>query len=147
MRHIFIARHGDYIGNELTVTGEQDIERLADSIGEILNGNSVYLISSEVKRAVRSADIIAEKLGLPAEFKKVDWLFNGNHETYERMDSIIQYNNKDALIAVGHKGFVNGYPLYYMRHHHELNNINFFRPKKGQYIYIDRQTSSHILLP
>ena len=68
MNHLFVVRHG-YYGDDgpdrgLTPSGQKKIQRLAERMKEIYAGSDIAIVSSPLRRADESAQIIADTFGL-----------------------------------------------------------------------------------
>lgn len=55
---------------ELTDTGREQADRIAQRLGMELAGQSVKIVSSDLKRAMQTAAPLAEKLGVKVEYRK-----------------------------------------------------------------------------
>ena len=69
MKHLFIARHGDYSEGKdgiyrLNNSGRLQMEILGKDIKRILNNGSAKIISSTAPRALDSSDVLASQLAL-----------------------------------------------------------------------------------
>lgn len=105
---IYFVRHGnatrDYVAN-LTDLGISQINKTADFFKELkLDISKTRILSSELNRAVSSAKIIQEKLGL-LEVEAVSWLTcNTEVDIREKMLEYFANNQGcENMIAVGHQ--------------------------------------------
>jgi broad specificity phosphatase PhoE len=80
MKHLFVVRHGkyDFDTKDLIDIGKNQMVFLAQQIKPIIANSKTYLISSTVKRAIQSAQVLTENLGLLSEFDKFPWLYDGS---------------------------------------------------------------------
>ncbi len=100
---IFLVRHGDAMG-ELTDHGRGQISRTADFVKSLgLDASKTVLLTSPVRRAVESAEIIRQALGLGEVIPK-SWLTNGTSENTAACLAQFVADNPDlaAAIAVSH---------------------------------------------
>jgi len=154
MKHLFVIRHGDNIGNRLTVTGEYQIKALAEDmraiVGEIYNGH--HMISSTSPRALESADIIARAFGLGTFNRNARlWTKGGegaDEEDLKVVNALVKRHEdeNDVVTLVTHYELVNVYPRYAMRDLFGMDE-EIPRPAKGRGIHIDIETESFQLIP
>lgn len=156
MKHLFVARHGDY-GEDKRISdnGRQQMEALGKAIKQILNGSSAYLFSSTAPRALDSSQILAVQLALPSEFEKVPYLWSGNNapkESYDyRLDKLMRLvverkDRADCLVMVTHVEVAKDFPSYFL--------INEFKQdksigeiSKGQAVYFDLEKRTYQIIP
>ncbi|MBN1613600.1 MAG: histidine phosphatase family protein [Deltaproteobacteria bacterium] len=115
MKHFFIARHGAYyLGGRLNKLGQQQIAALGRAIKEILNGDSVYIISSTAPRALDSSEQLAQHLKTAARIEAIPCLwYAADSDHYDPVgdldrDEIYKIVNErrekaDALILMAHE--------------------------------------------
>ena len=125
MKHFFIARHGAYyLGGRLNKIGEQQISALGQAIKEILNGDSVYIISSTAPRALDSSEILARYLKPTAQIEGISCLWyaadSGHYDPVRDLDlnEIYKIVNErreyaDALILMAHEELRNDFSGYF----------------------------------
>lgn len=68
MKHLLLARHGDYDGGSkrLNERGREQAIRLSEAILECWGDVPLVLVTSTAPRAIDSAEAIAKRLGLSA---------------------------------------------------------------------------------
>lgn len=129
MEHLYIARHGDYQGAELTEKGRKDIANLADKIMDISPPS--IIISSKVKRAWQSAEIFAKRFRLdPKAILKHDCFYNFDPDkldiytagvlcksVYGLMEMLQTKDEEKAVAVLTHGGFGEFFTEVFTGHH------------------------------
>ena len=156
MKHLFIARHASYdkysMTSTLTEQGQQQYEALAAQIQPITNG-VIRLISSPKERAVNSAEILRQKLGLQTR-EETDVLFScdrgDNPQQLERdltqlFEVATGNKNADAVILVGHLEAVTAFPAFCMR---RFGFSKTERPRlcRGEAVHLDVENKAYAVL-
>lgn len=162
MKHLFIARHGAYEYTEgvprLNKEGIKQMEHLGKHIKEILNNNSIYLVSSTAPRALDSSEVLKSELGL-SKFEELPYIWSGNDATEEswewdfsgkRRDKLLNVisereNFADGLILVTHLEIVESLPYNFLKKVGEEGNPP--SPAKGRAIHFDREMKTYNLIP
>ncbi|MBW3000096.1 histidine phosphatase family protein [Candidatus Woesearchaeota archaeon] len=157
MKHLFVARHGDYgFDDRLTGHGRQQFENLSKVVKHILNGATAYIISSTAPRALDSAEILVVELGLPKEFEKTPYLWSATDAPLEEgydddlgklMGLVNERRDKaDSLIMVTHLEVVRDFPTYFFNA--EFGGDEYLiEPHKGEAVHINLEARTHQLLP
>jgi len=157
MRHLFIARHGDYGFKDLTEKGKHQTEILGKTIKELLNKDSSCIISSNATRALQSAEILASHLGL-SEVEQIPDLwsgigapeegYHGYHEENKRLMRMINEKGEqtDGLIMVTHMELIEHFAPYFLRE--ELKQERHFsKISEGQAVHFDKEKRKYQILP
>lgn len=146
MKHLVIVRHGDYaVGGRLSEKGKTQINSIALQLANISYLKKSVILSSIAPRAMDSAEIIQQKLGI-SELVKVPFFWSDTTApapTYYKdrdpskvMDIINKYSDYDIVIVVSHLELVNQFPRFFA-----INSLekSWILPElqKGQAIYID----------
>ncbi len=145
LRHLFIVRHGHYNDDGLNDIGRQQMRVIASNIKNIVNNSSIYIMSSDVTRAVQSAEVIASELSLPKEFERSGLLFDSTDENtikfiYEKI------TKAQALVTVGNLDFVNSFPeIFYRKEIGE--GVRIREISKGEAVHIDLEKRIYQILP
>lgn len=157
MKHLFIARHGNYGGDDLiNARGIAQMETLGQKIKEILNGGSAYIISSTAPRALGSSQVLSNFLTAPGKFEQVPYLWSGTDapkDSYYRdrdrdklIDIVNQYRNKaDGLIVVSHLEVGEDFPEYFFRAEFQ-KSVRIGEIEKGEAVHIDLGSQVYKLL-
>ncbi|MBS3170613.1 histidine phosphatase family protein [Candidatus Woesearchaeota archaeon] len=150
MKHLFVIRHGDYKGKDLSDLGRDQIRRIADDMKVIVgNGyNGHYLLSSPVIRAEQTAEIIAQAFGLET-FERNIQLFvnNGTAEELKAIDGMITpHNNNDIVTIITHQDVVGTYPRHIVRTLFG-RNYDLRIPNKGEGVHLDLEAKRYQMLP
>ena len=159
MKHFFIARHGAYyLGGRLNKIGEEQISALGRVMKEILNGDSVYIISSTAPRALDSSKILARDLKSVTQIEEIPCLWfaadSGHYdppmldldldEIYKIVDERRDF--ADALILMAHEELRDDFSGYFSKK--ELGkHINFNHIEKGQADHYSIIGQSYQLIP
>ena len=101
---IFLIRHGDASGR-LTPVGQGQIERTADFLKSLgLETSKTALLTSQLPRAIETAEIISKTMNLLEEVLLKSWLTNGTNENTAMNLAEFTANHPDlvAVIAVSH---------------------------------------------
>ncbi len=123
MKHLFVARHGEYSGisKRLNDEGIIQMEMLGQSIKEVLNGGTAYIISSTAPRALDSSEVLQVQLDLTG-FEMIPYLWTGGE-----------------LVS----GFTGFSPYFYEK---EFGEEKLFpSPDKGEAIYFDNEGNYQLL--
>jgi len=154
MKHLFIARHGNYGEDDLiSARGIAQMETLGHRIKDILNGGSAYIISSTAPRALGSSQVLSNILTSPGEFEQAPYLWSGTDspkDSYyhdpkpEKLIEIInQYRDKaDGLIIVSHLEVTNRLPGYFFRKEFD-KTVALPGIEKGEAAHIDIATQMY----
>lgn len=100
---IFLIRHGDAAG-KLTPHGQGQIQRTADFLKSLgLDLSKTTLLTSQLPRAVETAEIIQKTLGLTEAVPK-SWLTCGTYDNTEAclVQFVADHAGLDAVIGVSH---------------------------------------------
>lgn len=100
---IFLIRHGDASGR-LTTLGQGQISRTADFLKSLgLDLSKTTLLTSQLQRAVESAEIVQKTLGL-AEAVPKSWLTCNTNDNTEAClaQFVADHADLDAVIGVSH---------------------------------------------
>ena len=160
MKHLFVARHGDYdydsmYAARLNDSGRQQMEVLGKAMKEILKGSSVYLISSTAPRALDSSEILVAQLALPV-FEKSSYLWSGDDapsDSFYRNPSLDRLmglvNNKrskaDGLVMVTHLEVAEEFPTYFLKK--ELGQDEpIGEISKGQAVHFDLEQRTYQII-
>ena len=158
MRHFFIARHGAYyINGRLNKVGEKHIAALGQAIKEILNGSSVYIISSTAPRALDSSQMLARELKLTGRIEEMPCLwYAADSQHYDPvgeldLDHIYKIvderrNNADALILMAHEELRDAFAAYFSRVEFGKSHC-FSSIEKGQADHFCVSEESYQLIP
>lgn len=159
MRHLFIARHGKYGGDDrISPYGVQEMKELGKAIKQISDGNSIYLLSSTAPRAMDSSRVLADELGLNSEFETMDYLWTGDNpgtkyycysdKSRNNLYQIVEERREKAnsLIILAHFEIGKDFPSYFLQK--EFNHmINLWEINKGEAVHFDLLEKSHQILP
>ena len=151
MKHLFLARHGDYnnevYGSPLTENGRQQIQRLAQTLKSIINPKSAHLVSSDRLRACQSAEILAQELGLPKDFPKLEYLLGECRDDLDNFIKLMDSRPEDALLAVGHLELTMDFPKYYAMERQGKDCLASFGIDKGKCLHMDLERQTYRVLP
>ncbi|MFT3985993.1 MAG: CHAD domain-containing protein [Lachnospiraceae bacterium] len=114
-KKIILIRHGkaepreevpDEAKRKLTETGIKEIEKILPTLKSHCNGLKLRLVSSALPRAVQTAELIANYMGIE-EAERLDWVESGDYEglreTYQSLDPAY------TLAVVGHEPHLSGW--------------------------------------
>ncbi len=118
VRHGEAAHHvegltGGWTDSELTTLGKKQIKATADRLaGDFAGQNfSLRILSSDLKRAVESAEIIAETLGFDGQIEKYLFLReknNGSAAGLTEEDAKKLYCRPDSFSDINHRNYPGG---------------------------------------
>jgi phosphohistidine phosphatase SixA len=158
MKHFFIARHGAYyLNGHLNKIGERQIEALGRAIKEILNGNSVYIISSTAPRALDSSKILARDLKSTAQIEGISCLWyaadSGHYDPVRDLDlneiyKIVGERREcaDALILMAHEELRDDFSAYFSEKEFG-KHFHFDQIEKGQADHYCMVEQTYQLIP
>src|SRR3989344_6099973 len=96
---IFLIRHGDASGG-LTTLGQGQVSRAADFLKSLgLDLSKTVLLTSQLRRAVESAEIVQKTMGLGEVLSK-SWLTCNTKENTEACLAQFVADHADPLVAV-----------------------------------------------
>ena len=133
---------------------------------KIRGGQSVYLLSSAAPRAIECAQVIAERLGLPAEFEQLPYLWTASDVPegtvrycgvscqHEKLLIIIteRADRADYLVIVSHIGAAEDLAYLYAQSNNLPTDIFKREADKqmrlgfGQAVHIDLETRTSTLI-
>jgi len=157
MKHLFVARHGNYGWDDrLDNYGTRQMEALGKAMKEILNGGSVRVISSTAPRALDSSEILIAQLDLP-EFEQIPYLWSGNdapEDSYywnpdgDKLVGIVNERRKgiDGLVMVTHLEVAEEFPSHYFKKEFGRNEY-IGEISKGQAVHLDLEGKTYQILP
>src|SRR3989344_2101565 len=98
---IFLVRHGE-AGGHLTDLGVAQIKAAANVLKQSeINPTETLLLTSPLDRAVQSADILREELGLDAAIKK-DWLASDESSMHELLSILTDDPAVKVIVLTSH---------------------------------------------
>jgi len=122
MSHLYLVRHGSYEGRNLTDDGRKQIRSQFDVVRKTIDGGTLYIVSSEVDRAVESAEILAEEFGVDGVEKIASYLYTagGAPMSDEALEGVLgvvdeRKDRADGLVIVSHYELVRDFPVHFMR--------------------------------
>ena len=101
--HIFLVRHGD-AGDRLTPLGQSQIARTAEFLKSLVaDVSKTALLTSQLPRAVETAEIIKNTLGL-SEMTPKSWLTCNTEENTETclVQFVADHPELEVVVAVSH---------------------------------------------
>ena len=115
---VFLVRHGEYLGNELTEIGIQQAQSARDDLLGSEIGSSSLLLSSPSARALKTAQIIGEGIGTTVI--SIDLLSDKSDEWVEHLSELEIFTKNlitnvrksmgkvepSPVIIVGHEPFI-----------------------------------------
>jgi len=158
MKHLFVARHGDYGRDDrISDYGCRQMEALGKAIKQILNGRSAYLFSSTAPRALDSSQILAAQLALPTEFEQVPYLWSGNDAprnsfyfspSLDRLMGLVaeRRDKADGLVMVTHLEVTEDFPSHFFQKEFGQDK-RIGEISKGQAVHLDLETRTYQILP
>ena len=126
MKHLFIARHGNYgHNNRLDRYGREQMNLLGNSIRAILDGDSVYIVSSTALRALDGAYLLKAQLASPHPVEQVPYLWSDGDAprdgfywcpNLEKLMSLVDKwrHRADGLIVVCHFAVAEEFTRYFL---------------------------------
>ena len=154
MKHLFVVRHGNYEGHNLTWDGKEDISYIVDAMKSVVSNDSLshYLVSSHIPRAKQSAKIISDFFGLKKfDLNELLRLKEGRIPSVENLDQINNLvqsvkNDYDIVTLSTHLEVINHYPFHFINSFFE-KNVDFKRPFRNQAVHIDLEKRTYGLIP
>lgn len=150
MKHLFVMRHGDHIRGALTEESEIQIRTVADRMKEIVGemNNGFYLLTSTAPRAIQTADVIANALGIK-EYAKDERLRTSSGQLIssqhlQEIDGMIApyTDTNDAVAIVTHYEIVGEYPRYVAKKLFGTDK-RIFIPGRGEAIHFNLEAKTH----
>jgi len=147
MRHLFIARHGEYDDDDrLNPLGLQQMKAIGNDMGMILGDKTAHIVSSTAPRAIDSANALALELGMPhTEIEKTLYLWSGNdspkkggydYDLNNLMKFVENRYSKRGLVIVTHYEIVNEFPSHFLKKEFGINE-QIRELSKGEAVYFD----------
>lgn len=152
MRLLIVVRHGNYDDEyNLSPKGREQMQKLAESLQSLTNGNKVLLLSSTAKRASQSAEVISQMLSVSFEEHEILWSENCHPENKPSLLEFVRARKQEAeiVILITHLEYADSFPAYFAREELKINLGNTWppEPEKGQACLIDCISKSFQLLP
>lgn len=156
MKHLFLIRHGDDFQGKLSYLGCEQMRILGESINKILQGETSYILSSEIPRALDSASILQELLH-SEEVEEVPYIGGGGNNRkncfewefdFNKVEKIVDMrrNNAKGLILVTHSTEVEKFSSHFLKKELGINNYPGGIPK-GHAYHLDLLKKSYHVLP
>ena len=155
MKHLIVVRHGDYaVGGILSEKGKIQINSIALQLTNLNLSKKAVILTSPAPRALESADIIKQKLGIK-DYVEIPFFWSDTTAptpTYYKdqdpskvMTIVNEYEEREVVIVVSHLEVVNQFPKYFMQ---EMFGKIASCPKleKGEALHIDVLKQSFKLL-
>jgi len=159
MKHLVIARHGEYdpSSKRLNDDGRLQLLTLAEELEPILNGGLIGGISSISPRALDSSGVLSEALGIP-KFEGIFYLGSDSpahllhtyeilRDTRKVMELINEREgNFDSLIVMSHQELVGDLPPYFAQEELGIE----YKPTivtKGRAVHFDLEGRTYQVLP
>ncbi|MCX6812263.1 MAG: histidine phosphatase family protein [Candidatus Berkelbacteria bacterium] len=151
MKKLVIVRHGDYCysdgENVLSHAGEDQIRELIEKLvaeNVIINsGGELVILSSTARRAVDSAKIIAEALGVRCNFNEILWSESFRIENLPgALELVRQLESADTVIMVTHYKYTKYFPQYFGQEYLGVNSFPMSVAGKGRAWVIDCETKT-----
>ena len=151
MKRLFLVRHGNYNSEGLTDDGREQVTRLAESIRPLAIGTS-YVMSSPIKRALQSAEIVARALGI-ADIEQVPFFHQDEfyHRVPGHLEKAMQIVTEragmvDNLVVVAHLPLVEDFTPYFAKSS-ETPFEFYATPRKGEGYCVDIEEKKTTRLP
>ncbi|MFA5157745.1 MAG: hypothetical protein WC451_00945 [Patescibacteria group bacterium] len=115
MEKLIVARHGSYGGDHLNSRGVEEINRLSQGLQQVIGGGSVVILSSTAARAVESAKIMSEILGVPFSSHEILWSDDRHRENLPAALRLVQSreNEADVVVLVTHFEYAEQLPTFF----------------------------------
>lgn len=145
MKLLVVARHGQYDhALRLSTFGRQQIEALAEALKARINGQQkVVLLTSAAPRALDSAQVLAEELGIEPEEHQVLWSDNGHiHESDDAAVELISgHSDSDVVVVMTHLEYSSSLPgSYAKRAFGSSNGFAYHATSYGEAWVLDCET-------
>lgn len=150
MKHLFLVRHGQYgADGNLDTNGQYQIERLAQSIKEIIGDARPTLLYSTASRTIQTAYILTRALNAHAE-ACAELRVEGSIfllEAREQLHRLIRSlgNQNDVIILVTHLPVIHAIGLFISQEY--FGQTLLFEVGMGQAIHFDTGDTTYALLP
>ena len=151
---VIAVRHGEYSSYDgkiqpLTPDGIETITGLSQKIVPITQGKTVAMFSSPLDRAVRSATIISETIGVQFEIEESlseDEAWGGGGSAEIIIEKLkVRERNVDVIITIGHfrapSGVIGGFSREFLN-----KEISGFTINNGFAIILDLATGNYKML-
>lgn len=116
LSRIAIVRHGEYgSDSKLNERGRQQIQGLGEKLKETIGAEELALIlSSTAARALESAEILANILGVSVAAHEVLWSENRHPEDFEAAYALVNSirSRADVAILITHLEYTEGFPWF-----------------------------------
>lgn len=118
MKLLVVVRHGQYgKDGRLDDRGRLQIDALAEKLKPLINGASVFILTSPTDRTCESAEILGHALGAPIEEHEVLWSEDSRPENFPGALALVRSRSDKALvlILVTHFEYAEGFPTYFAK--------------------------------
>ncbi len=115
MKILIVARHGEYVSDELDDRGKRQIADLVEKLSPIVGDREPLILSSTAGRAVESAEIIADHFNTSFDQHDVLWSENRHREDLPAALELVRLHQDETevMILVTHLEYVERFPPYY----------------------------------
>lgn len=116
-KRLLTVRHGDYDEGTMGLSnvGTRQITSISDKISPLIKGKTAIILSSSAKRAVQSAVIISNQLGVEYQEHEVLWSEGRHPEDLSKALELVQsfMDKVDVIILVTHYEYIERFPSYF----------------------------------
>lgn len=123
---VIFVRHGEYdddiMDGRLDEWGCRQLRALSEKIFALVAGRKTKVLSSTAKRAMESADIIAQKFGVPVSGHEILWSDSSHPWSYPDASHFVVAQNHDeqssefkVAVVVTHLEYIRGLPRFFAK--------------------------------
>lgn len=151
MKNFIVARLGNYDENlNLSPAGEKQMRQLSQVLKHSLNENPILLLSSSAPRAVQSATVLGNEMGVSFESFDELWSDNAHIEDTERAIKLIleRANGFENVVVMTHLEYSGSLPSVFARK--EMGVSEFYSlgsVPKGSAWYVNCADRNYITIP
>ncbi|MFH1308119.1 MAG: phosphoglycerate mutase family protein [archaeon] len=116
MEQVYFIRHGnaDYINEELTPIGEEQVEKLSQKLGDLLPDNlDCVLVASESGRAIETArmlkPMLKKKSGRELQIQEEPLIYQTRSMPGTALDKLLQYGKENIALLEKYKSAEYGF--------------------------------------
>lgn len=147
-KYVILMRHGHYDGSHLSTYGREGIEKAAQEILPIAKGiRELYIASSNVVRAIESAEIIAKVLKKETVEKFGELYIADDDMTVadkQKLDKILEDHKSAGLIVlVTHFEVMRDYPSHFHQEQFGIPHHKWPEFNKGEGICFDLNAKNY----
>jgi phosphohistidine phosphatase SixA len=143
MKFIGLIRHGDFDTEAgvdyLNLSGKEQLTSLSELLFKKFSCMNTVIFSSPAARALESAQIVSDKLGVPVKPEEILWSDDKHRKDCQKIMDLIDKNKEnEVILLITHMEYMNYFPRFFLEKQFGPQlDLNLQRAEKGAAFIID----------